>query len=154
MFLFYKEIIYNKLVIIYYSSHVRRKNMKNEFEKFKISDEILKAIEGLGYKKPSEVQDKVIPEILLNKDVVVKSQTGSGKSAAFAIPLCEKIDWNENSPQVLVLSPTSNGLPKKTSDIFLISFTWVSLTLSILTRTFISKSKSLRRATISKQLCS
>lgn len=80
--------------------------MKNEFEKFKISDEILKAIEGLGYKKPSEVQDKVIPEILLNKDVVVKSQTGSGKSAAFAIPLCEKIDWNENSPQVLVLSPT------------------------------------------------
>ena len=80
--------------------------MKNEFKKFNISDEILKAIEGLGYKKPSEVQDKVIPEIILNKDVVVKSQTGSGKSAAFAIPLCEKIDWNENSPQVLVLSPT------------------------------------------------
>lgn len=80
--------------------------MKNEFSKFNISEEILKAIEGLGYKKPSEVQEKVIPEILLNKDVVVKSQTGSGKTAAFAIPLCEKIDWDENSPQVLVLSPT------------------------------------------------
>lgn len=80
--------------------------MKNEFTKFNISEEILKAVEGLGYKKPSEVQEKVIPEILLNKDVVVKSQTGSGKTAAFAIPLCERIDWNENSPQVLVLSPT------------------------------------------------
>ncbi|WP_294402305.1 DEAD/DEAH box helicase [uncultured Clostridium sp.] len=80
--------------------------MKNEFSKFKISEEILKSIEGLGYTKPSEVQERVIPEILLNKDVLVKSQTGSGKTAAFAIPLCEKINWEENSPQVLVLSPT------------------------------------------------
>ncbi|WP_294153564.1 DEAD/DEAH box helicase [uncultured Clostridium sp.] len=80
--------------------------MKNEFSKFKIGEEILKAIEGLGYTKPSEVQERVIPEILLNKDVLVKSQTGSGKTAAFAIPICEKINWEENSPQVLVLSPT------------------------------------------------
>ena len=80
--------------------------MKNGFSKFNISEDILKAIDGLGYKKPSEVQEKAIPEILLNKDIVVKSQTGSGKTAAFAIPLCEKIDWNEKSPQVLVLSPT------------------------------------------------
>lgn len=80
--------------------------MNSEFNKFKISDEILKSIKGLGYKKPSEVQEKVIPEILLNKDVIVKSQTGSGKTAAFGIPLCEKVDWDENSPQVLILSPT------------------------------------------------
>ena len=80
--------------------------MKNEFSKFKLSEEILKSIEGLGYKKPSQVQEKVIPEIMLNKDVLVKAQTGSGKTAAFAIPLCEKIDWEENKPQVLVLSPT------------------------------------------------
>ncbi|MBE6062090.1 MAG: DEAD/DEAH box helicase [Clostridium butyricum] len=80
--------------------------MKNEFSKFKLSNEIMKSIEVLGYKKPSEVQEKTIPEILLNKDVLVKSQTGSGKTAAFAIPLCEKIDWEENKPQVLVLSPT------------------------------------------------
>ncbi|WP_294377639.1 DEAD/DEAH box helicase [uncultured Clostridium sp.] len=80
--------------------------MKNGFNKFNISEEILKAVDGLGYKKPSEVQEKAIPEILLNKDIIVKSQTGSGKTAAFAIPLCEKINWDENSPQVLVLSPT------------------------------------------------
>jgi superfamily II DNA/RNA helicase len=80
--------------------------MNNGFSKFKIEEELLKSIEGLGYKKPSEVQEKVIPEILLNKDIIVKSQTGSGKTAAFAIPLCEKIDWDENSPQALILTPT------------------------------------------------
>ena len=71
--------------------------MKNEFTKFRLSEEVLKAIEGLGYKKPSEVQDRVIPEIMMNKDVLVKSKTGSGKTAAFAIPLCEKIEWEENT---------------------------------------------------------
>ncbi|MBQ3421079.1 MAG: DEAD/DEAH box helicase [Romboutsia sp.] len=92
--------------------------MKNEFSKFKLSDEIMRAIEGIGYKKPSEVQDKVIPEIMLNKDILVKSQTGSGKTAAFAIPLCEKIDWKENKPQVLVLSPTRE-LAVQVSDDFI-----------------------------------
>lgn len=91
--------------------------MSSEFNKFKIGEELLKSIEGLGYKKPSEVQEKVIPEILLNKDVVVKSQTGSGKTAAFAIPLCEKIDWEENSPQVLVLTPTRELAVQVSEDI-------------------------------------
>lgn len=91
--------------------------MNSEFNKFKIGEELLKSIEGLGYKKPSEVQEKVIPEILLNKDVIVKSQTGSGKTAAFAIPVCEKIDWEENSPQVLVLTPTRELAVQVTEDI-------------------------------------
>mgnify|MGYP001025316316 CR=1 FL=1 len=80
--------------------------MNNNFNEYNLSDELIKAINDLGYKSPSEVQDKVIPEIMLNKDLIVKSQTGSGKTAAFAIPLCEKCDWDENLPQVLVLSPT------------------------------------------------
>jgi Superfamily II DNA and RNA helicases len=91
--------------------------MNNEFNKFKISGEILKSIAGLGYNKPSEVQEKVIPEILNNRDVVVKSQTGSGKTAAFGIPLCEKIDWEENSPQVLVLTPTRELAVQVSEDI-------------------------------------
>ena len=91
--------------------------MNSEFSKFKIGEEILKSIEGLGYSKPSEVQEKVIPEILSNKDVVVKSQTGSGKTAAFGIPLCEKIDWEENSPQVLVLTPTRELAVQVSEDI-------------------------------------
>ncbi|NFN93215.1 DEAD/DEAH box helicase [Clostridium botulinum] len=80
--------------------------MSKEFNKFELSGELLKAIDNLGYKTPSEVQEKAIPEILRNKDLVVKSQTGSGKTASFGIPLCEKIDWDENKPQVLVLAPT------------------------------------------------
>ena len=69
-------------------------------------EEILKAIDALGYNEPSDVQKRVIPEILSGKDVVVKSQTGSGKTAAFAIPLCEIIKWDDSKPQVLVLTPT------------------------------------------------
>lgn len=91
--------------------------MNSQFSKFKIGEELLKAIEALEYKKPSEVQEKVIPEILLNKDVIVKSQTGSGKTAAFAIPLCEKVDWDENSPQVLILTPTRELAVQVSEDI-------------------------------------
>ena len=91
--------------------------MNSEFSKFKIGEELLKSIEGLGYKAPSEVQEKVIPEILKNNDVIVKSQTGSGKTAAFGIPLCEKIDWDENSPQVLVLTPTRELAVQVSEDI-------------------------------------
>jgi ATP-dependent RNA helicase DeaD len=77
-----------------------------KFEEFKISEEILKAIINLGYKKPSEVQAAVIPRALEGKDIIVRSQTGSGKTAAFAIPLCENIDIEETEPQALILSPT------------------------------------------------
>lgn len=80
--------------------------MINNFNEFKLSDEVLKALEGLEYIKPSKVQERVIPEALLNKDVVVKAQTGSGKTAAFVIPLCENAEWEENEPQALILTPT------------------------------------------------
>ena len=77
-----------------------------KFEEFKISEEILKAINNLGYKNPSEVQAAVIPIALEGKDIIVRSQTGSGKTAAFAIPLCENVDIEETEPQALILSPT------------------------------------------------
>jgi len=77
-----------------------------KFEDFNISEEILKAINNLGYKNPSEVQAAAIPEALKGNDIIVKSQTGSGKTAAFAIPLCESADILETEPQALVLTPT------------------------------------------------
>ena len=80
--------------------------MTKGFDKYNLSTEIKKSLNEFGYSIPTQVQDKVIPEALLKKDLIVKSQTGTGKSASFVIPLCEKIDWNENSPQVLILSPT------------------------------------------------
>lgn len=79
---------------------------EKRFEDYKISDPILRALEGLGYTKPTEVQEKVIPYALSKTDVAVKSQTGSGKTAAFGIPICELVDWEENKPQALILTPT------------------------------------------------
>lgn len=80
--------------------------MSNKFTEYNLCEDILKSLEGIGYRKPSDVQSKVIPEVLKGKDIVVKSQTGSGKTAAFAIPLCEKTIWDESRVQALVLTPT------------------------------------------------
>ena len=80
--------------------------MSNKFNDYKLSSEILKSINDLRYNTMTEVQEKVLPNILNGKDVIVKSQTGSGKTAAFAIPICEKLNWEDNDPQVLVLAPT------------------------------------------------
>ena len=78
---------------------------KKVFE-YKLSKEIVRALTGLGYDHPTEVQGEVIPVALQKKDLVVKSQTGSGKTASFGIPLCEMVEWEENKPQALVLTPT------------------------------------------------
>ncbi len=77
-----------------------------QFEDFKLDPALLKSIKLLGYKKPTEVQEQVIPSLLENIDIVVKSETGSGKTAAFAIPIIEQVNWDDNEPQVLVLTPT------------------------------------------------
>ena len=76
------------------------------FKELKLDEKILRAIEQLGYTEPTEVQQKVIPVVLEKQDVLVKSKTGSGKTASFATPLCELVDWEENKPQALVLTPT------------------------------------------------
>lgn len=76
------------------------------FKEFRLDEKILRAIEQLGYTEPTEVQQKVIPVVLEKQDVLVKSKTGSGKTASFATPLCELVDWEENKPQALVLTPT------------------------------------------------
>ncbi|WP_170006126.1 DEAD/DEAH box helicase [Bacillus fonticola] len=78
----------------------------NSFVDYQLSNEIIRALEQLGYEHPTEVQSKVIPIALRKKDLAVKSRTGSGKTAAFSIPICEMVDWEENKPQALVLTPT------------------------------------------------
>lgn len=79
---------------------------EKSFKDYALSDEIVRALENLAYETPTEVQREVIPVALEKKDLVVKSQTGSGKTAAYGIPLCELVDWNENKPQALILTPT------------------------------------------------
>lgn len=76
------------------------------FNEFKLSSDILKALNGLGYHEATEVQAQVIPTILNKEDLIVQSKTGSGKTASYGIPVCEQIDWEENKPQALILTPT------------------------------------------------
>jgi ATP-dependent RNA helicase DeaD len=78
---------------------------KRSFEDFNLSDEIRRALAVLKYETPTEVQSEVIPAAVKNQDLVVKSQTGSGKTASFGIPICEMIEWEEKKPQALILTP-------------------------------------------------
>ncbi len=92
--------------------------INTNFNDCKLSSELLKAINMLNFKDFTEVQKQVIPAVLAQKDVVVKSQTGSGKTAAYAIPICQLVDWEENKPQALVLTPTRELAIQVKEDIF------------------------------------
>ena len=88
------------------------------FSDYHISSDLIKAIEILNYKNPTKVQQKVIPALLNDRDIIVKSRTGSGKTAAFAIPLCQMVEWEENKPQALVITPTRELAIQVKEDIF------------------------------------
>lgn len=76
------------------------------FEDFDISDDILKAIGEMGFKKSTPIQNKAIPIALKNMDITAQAHTGSGKTFAFSIPVLEKIFIPDKSPQAIVLCPT------------------------------------------------
>ena len=76
------------------------------FEKLGLSKNLLKTIEEAGYLTPTPIQAQVIPTFLTGKDVVGLAQTGTGKTAAFALPILEQIDLTNYEPQILVLTPT------------------------------------------------
>ena len=75
------------------------------FEELGLSAPILQAVKDCGYETPTPIQQQAIPVVLEGKDVIGASQTGTGKSAAFALPLLTRIEAN-GLPQVLVLEPT------------------------------------------------
>jgi len=76
------------------------------FSELALSPAVLKAIESIGYERPSPIQALTVPLLLAGKDVIGQAQTGTGKTAAFAWPLLSKIDLDQKEPQVLVLTPT------------------------------------------------
>ncbi|SHJ47500.1 ATP-dependent RNA helicase DbpA [Hathewaya proteolytica DSM 3090] len=80
--------------------------MNNEFEKLGLKSHLIKSLDEMGYIKPTEIQSKVLPITLKDKDVIVKANTGSGKTAIFGINLVEKIDVENNNVQGLILTPT------------------------------------------------
>ncbi|MCP9927667.1 DEAD/DEAH box helicase [Cyanobium sp. CH-040] len=76
------------------------------FARFGFPPEILQALAEIGYREPSPIQQAAIPELLLGRDLVGQAQTGTGKTAAFALPMLAGLDPEQRSPQVLVLAPT------------------------------------------------
>ena len=77
-----------------------------KFEDLPISDDIKRAVIEMGFEEPSPIQSQSIPVILSGKDVIGQAQTGTGKTAAFSIPLLEMINPEEKSVQAVVLCPT------------------------------------------------
>lgn len=77
------------------------------FQELEVAPQIIRAIEEMGYEQPMPVQEKVIPELLANtRDIIALAQTGTGKTAAFGLPIIQKTDVKLLSPQTLILCPT------------------------------------------------
>ena len=80
--------------------------MNKNFIDLGISPPILKAIEEMGFERPTEVQSQVIPHILKQEDLIVMSKTGSGKTAVFGIPILQMTNPETIGPEALILTPT------------------------------------------------
>ena len=76
------------------------------FDCFGFSEALLKTLAEKGYNDPSPIQKAAFPELMLGRDLVGQAQTGTGKTAAFALPLLERLESGRKTPQVLVLAPT------------------------------------------------
>ena len=81
-------------------------NTRMQFSDFHLSREIGKAIEDMGFEEPTPIQALAIPLIQAGHDVTAQAQTGTGKTAAFGIPIIEKIDGTRRTVQAIVLCPT------------------------------------------------
>jgi len=76
------------------------------FDDFGLSEAVLEAVRQVGYESPSSIQAKAIPALLTGKNLLGIAQTGTGKTAAFALPLLSRIDPTRHQPQILVVAPT------------------------------------------------
>jgi len=82
------------------------KGQEPSFSQLQLPEPLLAALEGLGYETPSPIQAQAIPPLLAGRDVLGHAPTGTGKTAAFALPLLARIDDNANTVQILTLTPT------------------------------------------------
>lgn len=81
-------------------------NEKNNFNRFGLSQNILRAIGSMGFEEPTAVQGKTIGPFLQGRDLIVQAPTGTGKTCAFGIPVSEALDTHNRNAQFLILSPT------------------------------------------------
>ena len=77
-----------------------------DFASLGISKPVLQAVQELGYEQPSPIQAQSIPILLEGANLLGIAQTGTGKTAAFALPLLSRLDSSQSAPQILVLAPT------------------------------------------------
>jgi ATP-dependent RNA helicase DeaD len=80
--------------------------MNLTFESLGISEERVRHLETLGFSEPTPIQTQAIPHLLAGRDVVGQAQTGTGKTAAFSLPILERIDLSVTAVQALILTPT------------------------------------------------
>ncbi|WP_414053590.1 DEAD/DEAH box helicase [Macrococcus equi] len=97
---------------------------KHPFELFELAPYLVEAVEDLNFNQPTEIQRRVIPKLKKETHLIGQSQTGTGKSHAFLLPLVNKVDVNVQHPQIIILAPTRE-LAKQLYDAceHLISFT-------------------------------
>ena len=76
------------------------------FESFGLDPALISAINDLNYTTPTSIQELVIAPLLAGEDVMGQAQTGTGKTAAFALPLLNDLDIDNRTPQALILTPT------------------------------------------------
>ncbi len=81
-------------------------SLQRSFNEFELAKPVLKVMDDVGYEVPTPIQALTIPLVLAGKDLLGQAQTGTGKTAAFALPLLSRIDLSKPKPQVLVLTPT------------------------------------------------
>ena len=91
--------------------------MNDSFSILGISEPILRALEEMGFESPTEVQKKAIPQVLQQKDVIVVSKTGTGKTAVFGVPMLQLIDSGAKQPEGLILTPTRELAVQVDSDL-------------------------------------
>ena len=91
-------------------SNVSSDNDSNQssisFSDLGIHELVLKSVEEAGYETPSAIQAETIPHLLEGKDLIGQAQTGTGKTAAFSLPLLSRLDLSSKDTQILVLAPT------------------------------------------------
>ena len=89
-----------------FTTTIESSTPESGFAGFGFSDALLKTLADKGYSDPSPIQKAAFPELMLGRDLVGQAQTGTGKTAAFALPLLERLQSGQKSPQALVLAPT------------------------------------------------
>ena len=88
------------------TSETETPEIASGFSQFGLHQELLDGLKLIGFQEPSPIQNVAIPELMLGRDLVGQAQTGTGKTAAFGLPLLHGLDLDQRTPQVLVLTPT------------------------------------------------